>query len=78
VAWHAACNLFVLKMSDPIEAMHAIRNDLSPILFFAQMASTGDGDAQRLVIERLVERTEAIRAELDVLDAAVQAARRQS
>jgi hypothetical protein len=52
-------------------AIHAIRNDLTPILCFAKMAHDGDRQAQILVIEELVSRTDAIHEELDILSSAV-------
>jgi hypothetical protein len=54
-------------MSAATDAIHAIRNDLTPIFFFAEMAADGDSEAQKLAIEEMVSRTDAIQAELDVL-----------
>ncbi len=58
-------------MSPARTAIHAIRNDLTPILCFAKMALAGDREAQTLVIEELVSRTDAIHEELDILTKAV-------
>jgi len=54
-------------MSAARHAIHAIRNDLAPILFFAELASAGDREAQKLVIEELISRSDSIHAGLDVL-----------
>jgi hypothetical protein len=58
-------------MNDPKDAIHSIRNDLTPILWFAQLANNGDREAQRLVIKELVKRSDSINEELDVLTTAV-------
>jgi hypothetical protein len=58
-------------MSTPAEALHAIRNDLTQILFCAELAHDGDRDAQNLVINELVRRSSAIQQELDILSIAV-------
>jgi hypothetical protein len=63
-------------MSPAIEAIHAIRNDLTPILCFAVLAAAGDREAQQLVIKELVSRTDAIHAELDVLSSEIRGSRR--
>jgi hypothetical protein len=57
-------------MNDARDAVHAIRNDLTPILWFAELAYAGDGEAQRLVIKELVTRAQAIHNELDILTTA--------
>ncbi|HEX4087042.1 MAG TPA: hypothetical protein VHY22_19160 [Chthoniobacteraceae bacterium] len=57
-------------MSAAKHAIHSIRNDLTPILWFAELASTGDTEAQRLVIKELVKRAQSIHEELDVLTTA--------
>jgi hypothetical protein len=54
-------------MSTGQEAIHSIRNDLTPILFYAQLASKGDLEAQGLVIKELVSRAHAIHEDLDTL-----------
>jgi len=36
----------VLEMSSARHAIHAIRNDLTPILFLAELAFAGDREAQ--------------------------------
>ena len=64
-------HLVVLEMSDAKEAIHAIRNDLSPILWFAELAFAGDREAQKLVIKELVSRSNSIHAELDILTTAI-------
>lgn len=58
-------------MSTEESAIHSIRNSLTPILCFAQMASAGDREAQRLVIKELVDRQSSIHDGLDVLARAV-------
>jgi hypothetical protein len=57
----------VLEMSSARHAIHAIRNDLTPILFLAELAFAGDREAQKLVIKELVGRTDSIHAKLDIL-----------
>jgi hypothetical protein len=57
-------------MSAAKEAIHSIRNDLTPILWFAELAFAGDSEAQRLVIKELVSRANSIHAELDILTTA--------
>ena len=63
--------LIVLEMSPARNAIHSIRNDLTPILCFAKMALAGDREAQKLVIEELVSRTDSIHEELDILTTAI-------
>jgi hypothetical protein len=63
--------LGVLEMSPERDAIHAIRNDLTPILWFAELANAGDREAHRLVIKELVNRSNAINAELDILTTAI-------
>jgi hypothetical protein len=58
-------------MTDAKEALHSIRNDLSPILFCAELAAAGDLEAQEMVVQEVLRRSGAIRAELDVLTDAV-------
>ena len=58
-------------MSPARNAIHSIRNDLTPILCFAKMALAGDREAQKLVIEELVNRTDSIHEELDILTTAI-------
>jgi hypothetical protein len=58
-------------MTPERQAIHSIRNDLTPILCFAKMALEGDRQAQKLVIEELVSRTDSIHEELDVLATAI-------
>jgi len=58
-------------MSPARNAIHSIRNDLTPILCFAKMALAGDREAQKLVIEELVSRTDSIHEELDILTTAI-------
>ena len=57
-------------------AIHSIRNDLTPILSFAEMALAGDSEAQKLVLTQLVRRTGSIRAGLDILTDAVRSQKR--
>ena len=59
------------EMTPERNAIHSIRNDLTPILYFAEMALAGDREAQKLVIKEIVSRTDSINAELDVLSTAV-------
>ena len=59
------------EMTPERNAIHSIRNDLTPILWFAELALAGDREAQRLVIKELVSRTDSINAELDILSASV-------
>ena len=54
-------------MSPAKDAIHSIRNDLTPILWYAELASAGDTEAQRLVIKELVTRSNSINADLDTL-----------
>lgn len=58
-------------MTTAENAIHSMRNELTPILCFAKMAFAGDRRAQKLVIEALVDRTDSIHEELDVLARAV-------
>jgi hypothetical protein len=60
-----------IKMTPATVAIHAIRNDLTPILGFAKMALDGDPEAQKLVIQELVSRTDSIQEELDILSTAI-------
>jgi len=57
--------------SAEIDAIHSIRNDLTPILWFAELAQAGDREAQKLVIKELVFRTDSINADLDILATAI-------
>ena len=57
-------------------AIHSIRNDLTPILSFAEMALAGDSEAQKLVLTQLVRRTGSIRAGLDILTDAIRSQKR--
>jgi hypothetical protein len=61
-------------MSPAAKAIHSIRNDLTPILAFAEMALAGDREAQRLVLRQLVRRSSSIHADLDILHRAVRPA----
>jgi len=58
-------------MSPERDAIHAIRNDLTPILWYAELALAGDREAQTLVIKELVTRSNAIHTGLDVLTTAI-------
>jgi hypothetical protein len=58
-------------MSAARHAIHSIRNDLAPILFFAELASAGDREALQLVIKELISRSDSIHAGLDVLTTVV-------
>jgi hypothetical protein len=58
-------------MTTAKEAVHSIRNDLTPILWFAELANAGDREAQSLVIKELVTRARSIHEELDILTTAV-------
>jgi hypothetical protein len=58
-------------MSGAQEAIHSIRNDLTPILFCAELALAGDREAQELVVKELVRHADHIQAELDILTQAV-------
>jgi hypothetical protein len=69
VAW--CVHLVVLQMNQERNAIHSIRNDLTPILFYAELALAGDRVAQKLVIKELVGRAKSIHAELDVLTTGV-------
>jgi hypothetical protein len=60
-------HLDTVEMSPARHAIHSIRNDLTPILCFAEMAKAGDREAQKLLVEELVSRAGSIREELDVL-----------
>ncbi len=48
-------------------AIHAIRNDLAPILFFAELARAGDHEAGKLAIKELLIRSDAIHEDLNEL-----------
>jgi len=61
-------------MSTPAEALHAIRNDLTPIFFCAELALEGDRDAQNLCIRELARHADSIQEELDILSTAIRAA----
>ncbi len=54
-------------MSTASHAIHAIRNDLAPILFFAELARDGDKEAEKLAIAELLSRLNAIHDKLDAL-----------
>jgi hypothetical protein len=54
-------------MTPAVKAIHSIRNDLSPIFFFAELAQAGDHEAHDLVIKELVRRANSIKAGLDIL-----------
>jgi hypothetical protein len=63
----------LLEMITAKKALHTIRNDLAPILFFAELANTGDREAQRLVIKEIVRRSNSIYTELENLATAIRA-----
>lgn len=58
-------------MSGAKEAIHSIRNELTPILFCAELAMAGDREAQELVVKELVRHADSLQAELDILTQAV-------
>jgi hypothetical protein len=58
-------------MSGAKQALHSIRNDLTPILFCAELAAAGDLKAQEMVVREVIRRSPAIQAELDILTDAV-------
>jgi hypothetical protein len=71
-------NLFFAIMNPAREAIHSIRNDLTPILWYAQLAGNGDREAQELVIKELVSRSDAIHAELDLLTSEIRKHQKQA
>jgi signal transduction histidine kinase len=60
------------------EAIHSIRNRLTAIFGFAELAQGGSLRAQQLLLEEITDRTDAICSQLDVIDAAVRCTRRFS
>jgi len=58
-------------MNEERNAIHSIRNDLTPILWYAELALKGDREAQKLVIKELVGRANSIHTELDVLTSGI-------
>ena len=65
-------------MNPAREAIHSIRNDLTPILWYAELAGKGDREAQELVIKELVSRSDAIHAELDLLTSEIRKQQKQA
>jgi signal transduction histidine kinase len=60
------------------EALHSIRNRLTAIFGFAELAQGGSLRAQQLLLTEITDRTDAICSQLDVIDAAVRCTRRFS
>jgi hypothetical protein len=58
-------------MRDAKEAIHSIRNELTHILFCAELAAAGDREAQKLVVQELVRCSGSIQAGLDIITDAV-------
>lgn len=58
-------------MTGAKQAIHSIRNELTPILFCAELALAGDREAQELVVKELARHAGSIQAELDVLTRAL-------
>jgi hypothetical protein len=58
------------------EALHSIRNRLTAILGFAELAQGGSLRAQQMLLEEITERTDTICSQLDVIDAAVRCTHR--
>jgi hypothetical protein len=48
-------------------AIHTIRNDLTPILFLAELARTGDRKAAKLALSELMNRCHTIYEDLEIL-----------
>lgn len=68
--WHDPCTSSLSNMRAK-QAIHSIRNELTPILFCAELALAGDREAQELVVKELVRHADSIQAELDILTRAV-------
>jgi len=60
------------------EALHSIRNRLTAIFGFAELAQGGSLRAQQRLLEEITDRTAAICSQLDVIDAAVRCTHRFS
>jgi hypothetical protein len=58
------------------EALHAIRNRLTAIFGFAELAQAGSQRAQQRLLHEIADRTDAIYSQLDVIDAAVRSTHR--
>lgn len=58
------------------EALHAIRNRLTAIFGFAELAQAGSQRAQQRLLDEITNRTDAICSQLDVIDAAVRCTHR--
>ena len=54
-----------------VEALHSIRNRLTAIFGFAELAQAGSQQAQQLLLHEIADRYDAIYSQLDVIDAAV-------
>jgi signal transduction histidine kinase len=54
-------------MKAAAKAIHSIRNNLTPILGFAEMALAGDRQAQRFVIRELARQSNSINEALDII-----------
>jgi hypothetical protein len=58
------------------EALHSIRNRLTAIFGFAELAQGGSLRAQQRLLEEITDRTDVICSQLDVIDAAVKCTHR--
>jgi signal transduction histidine kinase len=58
------------------EALHAIRNRLTAIFGFAELAQGGSRQAQERLLHEIADQTDAICSQLDVIDAAVRCTHR--
>jgi len=58
-------------MSGARKAIHSIRNELTQILFYAELAAAGDREAQKLVVQELNRCSHSIQVELDILTRAL-------
>lgn len=58
------------------EAVHSIRNRLTAIFGFAELAQAGSKRAQQRLLHEIADRTDAICSQLDVIDAAVRCTHR--
>lgn len=58
-------------MVTPLHAIHSIRNGLSPLVFLAQFAKDGDVEARDQLIDAILERSDSLMGDLDIIDHAL-------
>jgi len=59
------------RAKDANRAIHAVRNHLTAVLCFSEMAGNGDAEAQQAMASRVLTHANTIASEVDVLDKAV-------